>query len=188
MRIATANLITDLKARTTFCLQAAETFGTYAEEHLNFKADPARWSALECLEHLNRYGDFYIPEMKKRMQESTYPAAKEFKSGFIGDRFAKRLLPGTKGMSTFASMNPGGSKLSTDVLQKFIRQQKQLLELLENANTVNLTKIKCSISISRLLKLRLGDTLRVVIYHNQRHVLQADQALNATRTTVSTTV
>lgn len=181
MRIATTDLLTDLKERTSYCLQKAEAFRTYPEETLNNKANHDRWSALECLEHLNRYGDFYIPEIQKRMQRSNYPAAKTFKSGFIGNRFAKMMLPGTKGMSTFASMNPSGSQLSLQLLEKFILQQKQLLELLEKAHTVNLTKTKCSISISRLLKLRLGDTLRVVIYHNQRHVLQAEGALEVSQ-------
>lgn len=181
MKISTDNLLNDLRERTTFCLRKAEAFREYPLSAQNAKAAANRWSALECLEHLNRYGNFYLPELAKRIAESPHPASPTFTSGFIGDRFAKMLLPGTKKMSTFASMNPSGSQLSEQVVQTFIGQQQQLLQLLEKAHKVNLNKTKTSISISKLLKLRLGDTLRVVIYHNQRHILQAEAALAASK-------
>jgi hypothetical protein len=70
-----------------------------------------------------------------------------------------------------------------DVITKFLDQQKQLLELLTKAQSVDLNKVKTSISISRWIKLRLGDTLRVVIYHNQRHMKQAGRILAAVKVT-----
>jgi uncharacterized protein (DUF2249 family) len=53
-----------------------------------------------------------------------------------------------------------------------------MLELLEIARSKNLNRIRTSISISKLIKLKLGDTLRVVIYHNGRHLQQALRAAN----------
>ena len=38
-------------------------------------------------------------------------------------------------------------------------------------------KTKTAISISKLIKLRLGDTFRVLIYHNERHIKQAERAI-----------
>lgn len=38
-------------------------------------------------------------------------------------------------------------------------------------------KIRIPISINQLIKIRLGDSLRFVIYHNQRHFQQALQAM-----------
>lgn len=40
---------------------------------------------------------------------------------------------------------------------------------------MDLTKTKASISLTRLIKLRLGDTLRFFTYHIERHVLQAER-------------
>ncbi|MFM7022373.1 MAG: hypothetical protein ACKOXB_05295 [Flavobacteriales bacterium] len=56
-------------------------------------------------------------------------------------------------------------------------QQKQTLELLEAAGKVDLKKVKTSVSISKFIRLRLGDTFRFVIYHNQRHIAQAQKVL-----------
>ncbi len=78
-------------------------------------------------------------------------------------------------MKTLKAMNPIHSQLNKEVVEEFIRQQKQLLELLEKAGNVDLQKIKTGISISKLIRLKLGDTFRFVIYHNERHVVQAQK-------------
>jgi hypothetical protein len=72
-------------------------------------------------------------------------------------------------------MNPSNSKLTIKTLEKFINHQHKIIELLNHAKTVNLDKTKTSISFSKLIKIRLGDAFRVVIYHNQRHIKQAEK-------------
>jgi len=62
-------------------------------------------------------------------------------------------------------------------LTEFIAQQKQMIQLLNDAENVNLNKVKTSISISKFIKLKLGDTFRFVIYHNLRHIEQAKRNL-----------
>lgn len=80
-------------------------------------------------------------------------------------------------MNTFKEMNPFEKNLDQSVIDKFIKQQKELLDLLKLAESKNLTKIRTRISISKWIKLRLGDTFRVVIYHNFRHIKQAEKAI-----------
>lgn len=147
--------------------------------HLNHRPAPGSWSALECVAHLNFYGDFYIPEIENQIASSPYPPDEIFKSGFLGNYFAQSMLPkeGFKKMKTLKSTNPLGKKLEKEVIDKFITHQQKLLELLKKAKDVSLSRTKTGISISKILKLRLGDTLRVVVYHDQRHLLQAKRAL-----------
>jgi hypothetical protein len=82
-------------------------------------------------------------------------------------------------MKTFKDKDPYGSDLDKATIEKFNKQQEQLLDLLSKAAGVSLTRTKTAISISKLIKLKLGDTFRVVIYHNQRHLVQAQKALAA---------
>ncbi len=175
MRTNTETLMSNLVERTNYNLNQAEKFLQRTPEELNHKPSPDSWSVLECFEHLNRYGDFYLPEIEKRLQNNKTTPDPEFKSGLIGNYFAEMMLPGenVKKMKTFKSMNPAGTKLDKTVLNRFIAQQKKLMELLDKAAKVSLNKTKTSISISKLIKLKLGDTLRVVVYHNYRHVEQA---------------
>jgi len=180
MKIPAKSLIDDLIERTKKVINEAERFNQLPIETLNWKPNAERWSVLECLEHLNRYGDFYIPEMQKRIQKGKKSDANYiFKSGWLGNYFANSMLPKEQlnKMKTFKSMNPVGSQLDISTLEKFIRQQKQILDLLSQAREVDLTKTKTSITISNWIKLRLGDTFRVVIYHNQRHMVQSNKVL-----------
>ncbi|MBV7530696.1 DinB family protein [Chitinophaga sp. sic0106] len=150
------------------------------------------WTMLECIEHLNRYGNFYIPEINRRIQASTHAPALLFKSGKIGNYFAEMMLPKAKpnNMKTFKAMNPQHALLGKDTLDTFLQQQQQLLEILQRCRHTNLTKVRTAISITPLLKLRLGDTLRVVIYHNLRHIKQAEKiaAYNSSKTTRPSTI
>lgn len=180
MKIQTEALLVDLENRTKQLIQEAESFGQQSEEVLNYKQDASSWSILECLEHLNLYGRFYIPEIKNRISEqsrSLQKGKKEevFKSGWLGNYFANSMLPKAKlnKMKTFQNMNPLNSKLDKTVIHEFVNQQAQMLQLLEDARKISLNRTKTSISISKLIKLKLGDTFRFVIYHNQRHVAQA---------------
>ena len=69
---------------------------------------------------------------------------------------------------------PDLSKLYKKTVQRFIQQQDRMLSLLDQAKKVNLMKIKTNLSISPLIKTRLGDTFRFVIYHIERHMIQAN--------------
>lgn len=182
-----ADLISDLVDRTKDNLNRAQRLNEYAIETLNHKAIPESWSALECLEHLNRYGNFYLPEMAKRMQASTHPAVETFKTGWLGNKFAESLLPQEpiNKMNSPKKMNPTGSQLDKTVVNTFIRQQYELLDLLKQARQVNLNKVKTGITLTSFIKLKLGDTFRVVIYHTQRHIGQAERAIEQAEVVVS---
>lgn len=176
-----SDLLDELSNRTTSNIQAAEQLKTCSLEQLNQKPHKEAWSVLECIEHLNKYSDFYHPEISKRMQASVRPVATFFKSSLLGNYFANSMKPREKpnNMKTFNSMNPAGKVLDVAVLEKFMADQQQLLALLERARTLDLTKVKTSTSISSWIKLRLGDTFRVVIYHNWRHIVQAERVVQS---------
>lgn len=170
-------LITDLINRTKSNIERVENLRGLTLEQLNYRKKRDSWSILECIEHLNLYGDFYLPEIEKQIKKSRHKTSEEFKSGFLGDYFAKSMLPkeNLNKMKTFKDKNPIGSSLHLDTLNRFLSQQNQLIKLLEQAKKVNLNKTKTAISITKLIKLKLGDTFRIVIYHNQRHILQAEK-------------
>lgn len=171
--------IQDLTDRTEEHKATAEAFLHVPIERLNAKPTAEKWSVLECIEHLNKYGRFYNPEIKQRMENARHPGTTEYKPGVLGNFFAKSMLPrdNMKKMKTFKSMNPSGSSLTQDVLHEFINQQEELIKLLSQAAHVDLTKTKTSITISNWIKLRLGDTFRFYIFHIERHIRQAQEVL-----------
>ena len=180
MAIATETLLKNLLEITRENLISAEQLKSNPMDLLNWKKNNESWSVLECIEHLNRYGDFYIPEITNKISASKHQPAENFKSSWLGNYFSNSVSykEDLNKMKTFKSMNPLNSKLNIDTLEKFIQQQHQIIELLEKAKNVNLDKTKTAISISKLIKLRLGDTFRVLIYHNKRHIKQAEKTLS----------
>jgi len=178
-----SELINDLKSRTEGVLGAISNFTLMTKEELNHRNSPTSWTILECLEHLNLYGDFYLPEIENRISTAEGSDNEKFKSGWLGNYFAQSMLPGETGklnkMKTFSNMNPINKTLDVNAITRFEKQQRHMLELLSKAALVDLGKVKTSISISGWIKLKLGDTLRVVVYHNQRHMKQALAVVSA---------
>jgi len=147
---------------------------------LTWKENKTSWSVLECLEHLNLYGDFYLPEIDRKIKNSNTKKETEFKNGFLGNYFAKSMLPkeNLNKMKTFKDKNPLNANLDKSVIDKFINQQVKLLDLLDQSRSVSLNKVRIETSISSLIKLRLGNTFQFFINHNIRHIKQIDRIQN----------
>lgn len=171
------SLLNELSEITEKCIEEAKTFKALKPGQLNFKKDEKSWSILECLEHLNLYGDFYLDEIDNKIASTHFKSPSEtYKSSILGSYFTKSMKVNDdkiKGMKTFANMAPKSANLPVSIVDRFIAQQEYYLKLIKKAADVNLTKTKTSISISKLIKIRLCDTLMVVVYHNERHIWQA---------------
>ncbi len=124
MTIDSKKVTQDLTNRTQVNIKATEKFSMISTEILNWRPEPDSWSILECFEHLNLYGDFYIPEIKKRIESSKTFPQKNFKSGLLGNYFAEMMLPKEKlnKIKTFKDKNPLGSQLDKTSLDRFIDQ------------------------------------------------------------------
>lgn len=182
MHIEKSSLIQNLILRTEQNINSVQKFKSLGIEQLNQKPHPEEWSILECLEHLNLYGDYYLPEIEKTiMEQKENYTSPMFKSGILGNYFANLMLPKENGqikkMKSPQDKNPVHSQLGFTTIERFLKQQELLKKLLEQSKNRDLTKLKTPISISKWIKLRLGDTFRFVIYHNQRHIAQAEKLL-----------
>lgn len=137
---------------------------------------PGRWSAIQVLEHLNSYGRYYLPAIKRSMRVNKAPKEK-FTPGWFGNYFTRIMKPGPGGtvrnkMRAPKAHRPPAVLDIKPVMDDFMDQQQQLLNLLEQAKQKNIGAIRTPISISRFIKLKLGDTFRFLIAHEQRHFLQ----------------
>ena len=187
-------LLSQLQEQTeSFLNKAVSEWQMMRHSQFGFKASPEQWSAAQCLEHLNSYGDFYLPEMEraiKKAKEKGYAPTIHFKSGWLGNYFTKLMLPGQDGsigkkMSSPKNHYPAGNADSHKTIATFIEQQEKLLQLLESAKEVDLNKATCAISISKLVKLKLGDTFQFYIAHQHRHILQAERQIADRRSQMS---
>lgn len=73
---------------------------------------------------------------------------------------------------------PASKPDTTNQLSKFITHQYHLLNLLQVSKTANLNALRIPTSLSRLITLKLGDTFRFFIAHEQRHFVQIKNTLS----------
>lgn len=172
MKIDKQELLQELKTMTKRHIELVNTFLNYNNEQLQYRPKPGKWTLLENIEHLNRYAEFYIPVIEKAVNHSKPVSNKVFKSGWLGNKFAVSMLPGESmtTMDTFKSKNPIEDKLDSEVLKIFMSYLNRLQDALSACEKISLNKYT-KITIP-LLQIKLGDTLRVVIYHHERHMVQ----------------
>ncbi len=179
MKIESSLLIDELQALTEKSSGQVQKFKSLTDVQLNFKPNPQAWSILECIEHLNLYGDYYLPEIERQILAAVgKPASPVFKTGWLGNYFAGLMQVQDGKMKRMKSPKdkvPSHSELSRTTIDRFLKQQELLKSLLQQSKAVDLQRTKTAISLTKLLRLRLGDTFRFFIYHIERHVLQAER-------------
>lgn len=151
-------------------------------ENLEWRESTTAWNVLECVQHMNLYGDYYLETIQRAIQNTDHKMQEDFSSGWLGNYFAQSMLPKQKlnKIKTFKDKDPIGTQLTIEVIDTFVNQQAELIDLLNQAKAVNIQKTKVTISITKWIKLRLGDTFRFFINHNLRHLNQIDRILSST--------
>jgi len=145
------------------------------ESTLNWKERGEKWSILECLEHLNRYSSHYHSELRKAIAVAIPSDNKqEARSTWMGKKFIAMMHPdNTRKQKTLARMNPIHGTLKRDVIKKFLRNQEDLLDIINDASNVDLNKGSVRVEFLKLLRMNIGDTLQFLVVHEQRHIKQA---------------
>lgn len=181
-RMTTQWVLSEVRSITERNIQVLkQKMAGLSEQQQRWKPNEATWSLLEIAAHLNEYARFYHHAFSSRIEKTRF---REPRENFISSPL---------GRSAWISMKLGNAK---NVKRKFnaakaynptlhpelvtgndiavlITLQQDLLHILEQAASVNIRKVKVPISISKIIRLRLGDALLFVAYHNERHMQQA---------------
>ncbi len=186
--VTTKDWLQELNKQTEKHLQKAiSEWQLLSPEQMAKRPAPDRWSAAQCLEHLNIYGRYYIPAMEAAITKahlSGSSPATHFKSGWLGKYFTNMMHPKRDAqgriknkMSAPKNAVPSDDPDPREMLAEFIAQKEQIIGLLAKAQQVDIGRIRVPISIARWIRLRLGDVLMFVTVHDQRHIQQAEQAI-----------
>jgi len=161
-------------------------FSNYSQAQLSWKPNEGTWSLNEVFSHLNSYATYYHTAFLERIEKTRFRSPREnFASSPLGrsawqsmklgkQNNVKRKFNAPKAYNP--TVNP--SMVKEQEVQDFLKAQHELLTVLEKSIAVSLRKVKVPISISKIIRLRLGDALLFVAYHNERHM---QQAINLTK-------
>ncbi len=172
-------LVDALQKDVTSTLEQLSVLQRMSEYELLQQPAPGKWSIAQVLEHLNGYNRFYLAAIETALSNSKKSIAVEYKPGWFGNYFTKLMQPDEnskigKKMSAPKEFNFGPELDAGKVLAEFEAGQKKLHELLGHGRNADLN-IKVPISLTKLIKLKLGDTFRFVIAHQVRHFLQIER-------------
>ena len=159
-----------------------------SEEQLNHKPEPNKWSALECFAHLNHTNKYYLDGLNKALSASLVkPVEKPYKAGVFGAFMINGLKPKEGAirfkMKTFNSVKPITERHPGSIL-KASAVFADFLEDLKSFDTVGLQlketdgqKVRVKSLIGNALRFRGIDALLFLMAHNERHILQAERAM-----------
>ena len=166
--------ITDLYQRTEVILNLAiRQYQNLGEETLIFAVDEQSWNIAQCLAHLNTYGHYYLPKMEAILAKSNELSASAYTPSWLGNYFVG-MMEVNKQHKKYKAAKQHHPQVKDvyAVVTEFIDQQETFLKYIKAFERVDLNKVKIPISISKWIKLRLGDVLAFMVVHNERHIHQ----------------
>lgn len=183
----TSVLLGDLSSLTQEIIQrATKSFQKLSNNQRNWRPNPETWSLNEIFWHLNAYASYYNKVLVEKIENTRFTDSQStFISSPLGRSAWKSMKLGNlhnvkRKFRAPKEYNPSFNKelLSENEFDTFIENQKNMLRIIEMSGLVSLRKVKIPLSISKMVRLRLGDCLMYVVYHNERHLYQAINLMN----------
>lgn len=160
-----------------------DTFGHLSKEELNWKQSPEKWSIAQCLAHLIIINETY------------YPAFNEMKAGDYSTplipswgpfrRFTEKMVLKTvtevpkKKIETFDIWKPTQSAIDSDIIERFAAHQDVIMSYFEELKDRAVNGANICSPANRKFVYSLEIAFKLILVHEKRHLLQAEQVLKA---------
>jgi hypothetical protein len=176
------SLITELLDRTELLKANTQVFFRLTDEQLRYRPAPGKWSIAEIYGHLNLSLDANIRAILSRITKAPDTPGDEYTSGWLGDWAYFVIMPRPDGsvfrLKATKSRCPDPAKLDgREALGVFQRHCDSLDDILRHVANKDLRRIRIPFFMPRLVRLRLGDVLRSLVAHGERHLLQAHRVM-----------
>ena len=164
---------------------ASGLVGGLSEEAFNWQAPPGKWSAGQCLEHLNITYHAMLPRMQaaaERTRASGRRAHGAMRHGF----FMRWLIadmepPPRRRYATGQGFVPPSHLSREQVVGELMQLHDRLLQLLEQLNGYDLGAVRVPSPFAAWLRYKLGSGIALTLAHDRRHLWQAREAVQAYR-------
>lgn len=148
------------------------------DEQFNWRPAPDRWSIAQCLDHLNVTGYLLLPRLEEavhRARALRWLNDQPLRYGWVGNWFVKSMQPGPnmRKVKTPTPYVPSTRAAIDEVLPRFGRLQDHLMSIVEEADGLDLSRIKVASPVTRLLRINVGAWFAATAAHERRHLLQA---------------
>lgn len=160
--------------------EVISVFQNLPETELHKPAPNNGWSIAECIEHLNTYATFYLPQVMAATEKAPLiNSSAVFKHSFLG-RYFINSMDSTQNKKKFKALKmhlPLSVENPNTIISTFIQHLENMLALLKQSTHKNLGKKSVKTSISTWIKISSGDAIQFLLTHNRRHLEQAKRNL-----------
>ena len=158
--------------------QVHAEFGALGTDQLNWKPAADKWSVGQCFDHLLTANSEYFPIFDRVLQgQKTTNTIWERLPGlprFLGQMLIRSLSPDTARKQTAPKIfAPTTSAVDAGIIPRFIDQQERVIGYLNTITAVDADTIIITSPVARVITYSLLDACRVIVAHEQRHILQA---------------
>ncbi|MBC7571727.1 MAG: DinB family protein [Spirosoma sp.] len=171
----------DLQTRLTVVLDTvAREFAHLSDAQLRARPAPGKWSIVECLQHLNLAERYYVRQLQHKTDRlglvQHNPTDQTLESDWVGRLMLKFLdpksttkipAPGLVRPRSASDLNPA------EVMSQFLELQTLQRDVLNKLTYLDWNQEKVPTLFGNWLKMRLGDVVRMLVVHTERHLQQA---------------
>jgi len=157
-----------------------------SEKDWNKRPGPGRWSAAECVEHLNITSKAYLallPDAVARAKKRGGPAQKHYRHDALGWFMSKMIGPIRQVgklrivlIKTPPNFVPKTGRSKKQILSDFVRLQAELAAVIRSGDGLPLDKVKIVSPFGGRMKYSAYSALVIVARHQHRHIQQAEEA------------
>lgn len=159
--------------------------GTVPDAAWTRRPGPERWSAAECVAHLNLTSIAYLPLLRDalaRARAVSAPPAKRYRRDLFGWLLWRGMGPPVRfRMHTTAPFVPTGQAPKAELVAEFGRLQRELQACVWGGEGLPLTRVKVISPFDARLGYNLYACLTIIPRHQHRHLWQAERAWEAIR-------
>ncbi|HTQ81350.1 MAG TPA: DinB family protein [Thermoanaerobaculia bacterium] len=169
------------RARTVAAETARLASGLSAPQLL-WSPQPGSWGIAACFDHLRVIGDLYYGRTRQAIEETR--ARKLTRTGdwrptWFGRNFIAAAGPQVKVRLRAIRMFRPSPQPPAESWRAFLAQQETLYGLLTDADGLDLRTVRIGSPLTRLVTLRLGECLTMLVGHEERHLAQAERVRQA---------
>jgi len=157
-----------------------------SESDWNRKPAANRWSAAECVEHLNLTSRAYIPLLRDAIAnagEARRDPTKHYRHNALGWFLSKMFGPlrhlgrfKVGRVKTTPAFVPRPGRSRTEILSDFVRLQAELVSLVRSADGLPVNDVKIVSPFGGRMRYNTWSALVIVSRHEHRHLEQAEEA------------
>jgi hypothetical protein len=149
------------------------------DEEWHRRPDVGRWSAAECIAHLNLTSQAFLPPLRVALERGRtmgLPAPKRYRRDPLGWFLWRSMAPPVRvRVRTAAAFVPEAALSREETLGEFARLQDNLIDLVASSDALPLQKLRIRSPFDARVSYNVFAAFGILARHQHRHLWQAEQ-------------